>query len=146
MNSYSVSVGIPNEPKSGNSLFFVPPGWGGAGNVSVYISGISGQGYDPAVPSLCALPNDVGGQSQNSFQFSWTIQGGNTVALVVVAYSAVSLGDPASRKALLNNFKLFKQQLVALEGTKGQGGNCLISGGADIIANRVALSPSLIPI
>jgi hypothetical protein len=85
-----------------------------------------------AVPKTCAIDT---GQQNVDFSMQWQIGNNQTVfAQVTVSTAHVYSDAPADRQILLASFRAFCSALQVMEQTT----QCLIPGGAAIIANQVA--------
>lgn len=131
---YSVTFDFPPGNGPASRPYLVPPGWSGSDNIQFDIPGVAGPG---CAAGTCSLPSS----SQVTFSLDWSTNSANAqVAQITIASSAVSSDGDDTRKQLLQDFQAFRQQLATLEATADTGPGCLIAGGADIIANRVALA------
>jgi hypothetical protein len=85
-----------------------------------------------AAPGGCGI--DIG--TNHVFALQWQASNNGLLALVTVAPDLVFSDKPADRAALRQAFATFREALDALE--RQASPQCLLPGGADIIANRIA--------
>jgi hypothetical protein len=132
LNYFSACATLKSrDGNTANGPFLLPPGFDPNNesfpSLTLYIPQVAGPGAVSG-PGACAI-NPQGGNTD--FALKWEAkQDGNTYAVVTV--SPDHLYPPVDFNGLWDSFNKFRQALEDLPST------CLVSGGAAIIANRIA--------